>query len=155
MWTDGGNQVINAWLNGGYRLEPVHLCKRTETPFVVPVLLQQSVAFAVSRMPLAILAPVLGMLLLPLVLAIALVGAVIRVGGEFGPLPLGFSRALAGLVGAETLRLHPGIRQHETSAMGTANGVVHGFLLREAGHRKKHGFSRKNKNHNQRKCGRR
>jgi len=107
---------------------------------VVPVLWQQSVAFAVSRMPLAILAPVLGMPLLPLVLAIAVVGAVIRVGGEFGTLPLGFSRALAGLVGAETLRLHPGIRQPETSAMGTANGAVHGFLLREAGHRQKRLF---------------
>ena len=107
---------------------------------MVPVLLQQSVAFAVSRMPLAILAPVLGMPLLPLVLAIALVGAVIRVGSEFGTLPLGFSRALAGLVGAETLRLHPEIRQHETSAMGTANGAVHGCLLREAGHRKNTAF---------------
>jgi hypothetical protein len=49
----------------------------------------------------------------------------------------GLSGPLAGLVGAETLRLDPGIRQHETPAMGTANGAVHGFLLREAGHRKK------------------
>jgi hypothetical protein len=137
VWADGGNQVINAWLNGDYRLEHIHLCKRTATAFVVPVLLQQSVPFAVIRTPLATLAPVLGMPLLPLVLAIALVGTVIEVGGEFGPLPLGFSRALAGLVGAETLRLRPGIRQHETSAMGTANSAVHGFLLREAGHRKK------------------
>jgi hypothetical protein len=107
---------------------------------MVSGLLQEPVAFAVSRTPLAILAPVLRLPLLPLVLAIALVGTVIGVGGEFGPLPLGFSRALAGLVGAETLRLHPGIRQHETSAMGTAHGAVHGFLLREAGHRKKRLF---------------
>ena len=125
--------MINAWLNGDYRLEHIHLCKRTATAFVVSVLLQQSVPFAVIRTPLAILAPVLGMPLLPLVLAIALVGTVIGVGGEFGPLPLGFSRALASLVRAETLRLHPGIRQHETPAMGTANGAVHGFLLHEAG----------------------
>jgi hypothetical protein len=104
---------------------------------VVPVLLQQPIAFPVVGTLLAILAPVLGMLVLPVVLAISLVGSVIRIGGKFGTLPLGFSRALAGLVGAETLRLNPGVRQHETSAMGTANGAVHGFLLREAGHRKK------------------
>jgi hypothetical protein len=135
--TDGGNQVINAWLNGDYRLEHIHLCKRTATAFVVPVLLQKPVPFAVICPPLAILPPVLGMPLLPLVLAISLVGSVIGVGGEFGPLPLSFSRALAGLVGAETLRLRPGIRHKATSAMGTANGAVHGFLLREVGHRKK------------------
>jgi len=134
--TDGRNEVINAWLNGGYRLERVHLYKRTETAFAVPVLLQQPVPFAVSRTLLAILVPVLGMLVLPAALAVSLVGLVIGVSGEFGTLPLGFSGALAGLVRAETLRLDAGIRQHETPTMGTANGAVHGFLLREAGHRK-------------------
>ena len=104
-------------MNGGYRLEHVHLCKRTETAFVVPVLLQQPVPFAVGHPSLAILTPVLGILMLPALLAVALVGAVIGVGGELGTLPLGFSRALAGLVRAESLRLHPGIRQHETLAM--------------------------------------
>jgi hypothetical protein len=137
VWTDRGNEVINAWLNGGDRLEHVHLCKRTATAFAVSVLLQQPVPFAVSRTLLAILAPVLGMLVLPTLLAVALVGSVIRISGQFGTLPLGFSGALAGLVGAETLCLDPGIRQHETPAMGTANGTVHGFLLREAGYRKK------------------
>ena len=101
------------------------------------MLLQQPVTFAVIRTLVAILAPVLGMLVLPAVLAVALVGPVIGIRGQFGTLPLGFSGALAGLVGAETLRLDSGIRQHETPAMGTANGAVHGFLLREAGHHKK------------------
>jgi hypothetical protein len=105
--------------------------------FVVPVLLQQPVAFAVIRMLLAILAPVLGMLVLPSVLAVALVGPVIRIGGQFVSLPLGFPGPLTDLAGTETLGLDPGIRQHETPAMGTANGAAHGFLLREAGYRKK------------------
>ena len=105
--------------------------------FLVPVLLQKSVAFAVIHPLLAILAPILGMLVLPAVLAVSLVGPIIGISGHFGALPLGFSGPLAGLVGAETLHLDPGIRQYETPAVGTANGAVHGFLLREAGHRKK------------------
>ena len=108
-----------------------------DTAFTVPVLLQQPVAFTVSGSLLAILAPVLGVLMLPALLAVSLVGPVIRIRGQFGTLPLGFSGPLAGLVGTETLRLNPGIWQHETPAMGTANGAVHGFLLRKAGHRKK------------------
>jgi hypothetical protein len=96
------------------------------------VLLQKPVTFAVIHPLLAILAPVLGMLVLPAVLAVSLVGPVIGIRGPFGPLLLGFSGPLAGLVGAETLRLDPGIRQHETPAMGTSNGAVHGFLSRRS-----------------------
>ena len=118
--------------NGGYRLGHVRLCKRTETAFVVPVLLQQPVAFPVIGMLLAILAPILGMLVLPAMLAVSLVGPVIGISGHFGALPLGFSGPLAGLVGTETLCLNSGIRQKTTAAMGTADGAVHGFLLREA-----------------------
>jgi hypothetical protein len=76
------------------------------------------------------------MLVLPVVLAVSLVGPVIGISSHFGALPLGFSGSLAGLVGAETLCLDPRIRQHETPTMGTVNGAVHGFLLHEAGHRK-------------------
>lgn len=76
----------------------------------VSVLLQQTVAFPVIGTLLAILAPVLGMLVLPALLAVSLVGLVIGIGGQFVSLPLGFSRPLAGLVGAETLRFDPGIR---------------------------------------------
>jgi hypothetical protein len=104
---------------------------------VVPVLLQQPVAFTVCRPSLAIRTPVLGMLMLPALLAVALVGPVIRIGGHFVALPLRFSGSLTGLVCTEALRLGTGIRHKETLALGTANGAVHGFLLREAGHRKK------------------
>ena len=48
---------------------------------MVPVLLQKPVAFAVIRTCLAILAPVLGMLVLPAVLAVSLVSPVIGIGG--------------------------------------------------------------------------
>ena len=47
----------------------------------VPVLLQQPVAFPVIGTLLAILAPVLGMLVLPALLAVSLVGLVIGIGG--------------------------------------------------------------------------
>jgi hypothetical protein len=124
-------------VNTGYGFEHLQLGKPTPPTLGVSVLWQQPVAFPVIGTLLAILAPGLRRLMLPVVLAIALVGPVIGISGQLGTLPLGFSRALAGLVGAETLRLNPGMRQHETSAMGTAHGAVHGFLLREAGHRKK------------------
>jgi hypothetical protein len=103
---------------------------------VVPVLLQQPVPFAVIRPSLAICAPVLGMLVRPAVLAVVLVGPVIGIGGHFFALPLRFSGPLAGLVGAETLRLDPGIRHKATPAVGTSHGAIHGFLLREADYRK-------------------
>ena len=99
---------------------------------MVPVLLQKSVACAVIRTLLAILAPVLGMLLLPAVLAVSLVGPVIGISGQFVSLPLGFSGPLAGLVGAEALGLNTGIRQKMTAAMGTLTSAVHDFLLSEA-----------------------
>jgi hypothetical protein len=96
------------------------------------VLLQQPVAGTVIGTHLAILAPVLGMLVLPVALAVSLVGLVIGISGHFVALPAGFSGPLAGLVGTEPLVLDPGIRQKTTAAMGTADGTVHGFLLREA-----------------------
>jgi hypothetical protein len=96
------------------------------------MLLQQPVPFAVIRMLLAILAPVMGMLVLPAVLAVALVGPVIGISRHFFALPLCSSGALAGRVGTETLGLGTGIRPKETPAMDTAHLAVHGFLLREA-----------------------
>jgi hypothetical protein len=145
--------MINAWVNEGYGLYHVHLCKRMGTAFVVPVLLQQPVAFAVIRTLLAILAPVLGMLVVPALLAVALVGPVIGIGGHLVALPLRFSGPLAGLVGTETLSLGSGIRHKATPAMDTAHLAVHGFLLHEAVFSQR-GFDRKNKNHNQSRCGR-
>jgi len=147
------DEVIHAWLHRGYGFEHIHLCKRTETTCVVPVLLQQPVPFAVSRMLLAILAPVLGMLVWPTMVAVALVGSVLGIGGHLFALPLRFSRPLAGLVRTETLSLGTGIRHKETPAMDTAHLAVHGFLLREAVFSQS-GFDRKNKNHAQSKCGR-
>ena len=99
---------------------------------MVPVLLQKPVAFAVIRTLLAILAPILGMLMLPALLAVSLVGPVIGIGGQFVSVPLSFSGPLAGLVGAEALGLNTGIRQKMTAAMSTSTSAVHGFLLSEA-----------------------
>jgi hypothetical protein len=124
--------VINTWLNEGYGLYHVHLCKRTGTAFVVSVLLQQPIACAVIGTFLAILAPVLGMLVLAAVLAVALVGLVIGISGHFVALPLRFSSPLANLVGTEALRLDPRVRHKMTVTMSTSLGAVHGSLLSEA-----------------------
>jgi hypothetical protein len=124
--------MINTWFNEGYRCERVHLCKRTGTAFVVPVLLQQPVPFAVGRPSLAILAPVLGMLVLPVALAVSLIGPVVGVTGQFVALPLRFSGPLAGWMSAEALGLDAGIGHKRGTAVGTPQGVVHGFLLTEA-----------------------
>jgi hypothetical protein len=130
--TDHRNQVIHAGVHGGDRLKHGHLGKRPETAVVVPVLWQQPVAFAVIGTLLAILAPVLGMLVLPVLLAVALVGPGIEISGQFGTLPLRFPGPLANLVGAETLGLDPGLRQKMTATMDTSTGAAHGSLLNEA-----------------------
>ncbi len=83
-------------------------------------------------MLLAILAPVLGMLGGPALLAVALVGPGIGGGGHFCAVPLGVSRPLAVRVRTETLRLRTGIWHKETLAMDTAHLAGPGFLLREA-----------------------
>jgi hypothetical protein len=57
-------------------------------------------------------------------------------GAAFGTLPPGFSGPLAGPDGTELLTFDPGIREKTTAAMSAADGAVHGFLLREAGHLK-------------------
>jgi hypothetical protein len=72
------------------------------------------------------------MLVVPVVLAVALVGPVIGIGGHFCALPLRFSGPLAGLLRTEPLGLGTGIRHKVTPAMDTAHLAVHGFLLREA-----------------------
>jgi hypothetical protein len=147
--------MINTWFNEGYRCERVHLCKRTGTAFVVPVLLQQPVPFAVSRPSLAILAPVLGMLVLPVALAVSLIGSVVGVTGQFVALPLRFSGPLAGWMSAEALGLDAGIGHKRGAAVGTPQGVVHGFLLTEATNLPKRlQRGRKNKNHIQSRRGR-
>jgi hypothetical protein len=99
---------------------------------VVPVRLQQPVAFAVICPLLTILPPVLGMLVSPALVAVTLVSLVIGIRGQFGPLPRRFPGPLAYLVGAETLGLDPGIWQKMPATMGTSTGAVHGSLLSEA-----------------------
>jgi hypothetical protein len=138
--TDGGNQVRHPWMHGGSRLAPLHLGQRTATAFVVPVVVPQPVPGAGGDPSLALLTPGLGRRMLPARLAVALVSAVLGVGGALGTLPRGVSRALTGLVSAATLRLHPGSRQHETWAMGPAHGAGQGGLRREAGPRQNTAF---------------
>jgi len=132
MLTHCWDEVINAWFDKGNGLEHVHLCTRMHTAFLVPMGLQNPVAFPVIGSPLTILAPVMGMLFLPASSAVLLVGLVIGIGAHFVALPLGFSGPLAALVGTEPLGFHTGIRQKTTATMGTATDAVHGCLLSEA-----------------------
>jgi hypothetical protein len=130
--TDRWDEVINPWFDEGNGCERVHLCKMPEAAPVVTVVLQEPIPFPVIRPLAAILTPVMGMAVLPASLAVSLVGLVIGISGPFLALPLGFPGPLAGLVGTELLVFDTGIGPKTTAAMGTADGVVHGFLLREA-----------------------
>lgn len=96
---------------------------------MVPVLLQQPVAFAVIRPPAAIVAPVMGVLVLPIALAVFLIGPVIRITGQFVALPLGFASPLADPVRTVPLGFDPRIGDTKTAAMGTSKFAVHGILL--------------------------
>jgi len=117
--------------------------------------LQNPVSFAVIGSFLSVSAPVMGMLALPVSLAIFLVGLVIGITGQLVSLPLGFPGPLTGFVGAEALGFDPGIRSKMTTAMDASMGVVHGFLQSEATTlTKRLERIRKNKNQNQSRCGR-
>jgi hypothetical protein len=94
--------------------------------------LQQSVAFAVVGSMLTILAPIVGMSLVPGALAVLLVGLIIRIGGHLVFLPLIFSGFLARRGSTKALRLDSRIGYKLTPTVGTVELAVHGFLLREA-----------------------
>ncbi len=98
---------------------------------MVALVLQNPVALSVIRMPLAILAPVMGVAFAPASLSVSLVGPVVS-GGHFVSLPTGLSGPLAGLVGTEPLGFDTWIRHKKTPAMGTSNVAAHDFLLSEA-----------------------
>ncbi len=101
-------------------------------PFLVAVGLQESIAFAVIGPPLTVVAPVVGVLVLPRVLSISLIGLIIGIGSHLVSLPLGFSGLLAGLVRAEALGFDTGIGHIAAAAVGTSTLAIHGFLLCEA-----------------------
>jgi hypothetical protein len=69
---------------------------------------------------------------LPRGLGGSLVGWLSGSGGHLVSLPRGFSRPLAGPVGAESLGLAPGLGHKAAPAVGTSTVAVHGFLLGEA-----------------------
>ena len=94
--------------------------------------LQKSIAFTVIGPPLTIVAPVIGVLALPRVPGVSLVGLIIGIGGHLVSLPLDFSSALAGCVGAEALEFDTGIGHKAAAAVGASTLAVHGFLLCEA-----------------------
>ena len=104
---------------------------------MVPVVLQQSIAFAVIGPPLTVVAPVVGVLALPGVLGVSLIGLIIGIGCHLVSLPLGFSGLLAELVGAEALGFDARIGDKAAAAVGTSTLAVHGFLLCEAVDREK------------------
>ena len=99
---------------------------------MVPVLVQQPVACAVIRTVVALGAPVLGMLVLPAMVAVSWVGPVIGIWGHFWALPPRFSGPLAGLVRTKPVGLGTGIRHTAPPTVDTASRAGHGFLLRAA-----------------------
>src|SRR5262249_9262172 len=97
---------------------------------------------------LPVLTPVVGVLALPMSLAVSLVSSVIGIAGELVSLPLGFSSPLTGFTGAEALGFDARIGDKMDAAMGASTGVVHGFLLGGATNLPK-GLHRRRKNTNQ------
>jgi hypothetical protein len=94
--------------------------------------LQESIAFAVIGSPPSVVAPVVGVLALPRLAGVSLVGLIIGIGGHLVSLPLGFSSALAGRVGAEALGFNTRVGHKAAAAVGASTLAVHGFLLCEA-----------------------
>jgi len=94
--------------------------------------LQESIAFTVIGAPLTVVTPVVGVLALPRLPGVSLVGWIIGISGHLVALPLGFSSALAGVVGAEALGFDTGIGRKAAAAVGASTLAVHGFLLCEA-----------------------
>jgi hypothetical protein len=99
---------------------------------LIPLSLTSAIAFAVVGSFFPVLTPIVGGLALPVALAVSLIGSVVGVTGQFVALPLGFSRPLTGFMGAEALGFDPGMGHKKGAAVGTPQGVVHGFLLTEA-----------------------
>jgi hypothetical protein len=94
------------------------------------------------------------MLVLPMALAVSLMGSVVGVTGQLVALPLRFSGQLAGWMSAEAWGLDAGIGHKRGAAVGTSQGVVHGFLLTAATNLPKRlRRGRKNKNHIQSRRG--
>src|SRR5262252_9719881 len=153
MRPGGWNQVINPWSDKGYGHGRVHLCKRLRATSVVAVRLQQPIAFAVIGSPQAILTPIVGVLMVPRVLGVALVGLIIGIGSHLLALPCGFASLLAGFMGTESLGLETGIGHKAAPAVGTSTWAVHGCLLCKPSIFKG-GLPRKNKNYHQSTRGR-
>jgi len=80
-------------------------------------------------MPVAILPPVTGVSFLPPLLAIPLVGLVVRIACYLLSLPKPLSDSLAILPVTVSLVLYTRIREKKSQAagIGTSNHVVHGF----------------------------
>jgi hypothetical protein len=117
--------------------------------------LTEAITLAVVGSFLPVLTPVVGVVALPVALAVSLVGAVVGITGEFVSLPLGFSGPLAGCMGAEALGFDARTGHKRGAAVATPQGVVHGFLLTEATNLPKEPLRRrKNTNHIQSRRGR-
>jgi len=129
----GRKEVIRAW---GYRIKlwgRVHLCKRLPTAFLVPALLQESIAFHILRMIRPVPTPVIPVLLHPALLAFLLVLAVVRVGLHLLALPAPFPQTLALFLAAIPLVLYTGIWNKGPAAVGvgTSDLLVHGSPSKE------------------------
>ena len=74
-----------------------------------------------------VLPPIMGVLFLPVFLAVSLVGLIVRVVCQFLSLPEVLSGPLTNLTATVALVFYSGIGMKKTMAMGTSDLVVHGF----------------------------
>jgi hypothetical protein len=120
-------------------MERVHCCNFLPAPSeAVSVALHQPVALTTSWMALSILFVVAGVVLVPLFLAIALIGLVVRIAQEFFLLPISLPGTLAFLVTAVALILDSRIGLEGAPAMNALNGPVHGCPPMDDNHNAPH-----------------
>jgi hypothetical protein len=81
---------------------------------------------------------VVGMVLVPFSLAVALIGFVVRITGELCFLPFALPSTLAILLTTVSLALHPWIGLKAASAMNALDGPVHGCPPEDDNHNVAH-----------------
>ena len=113
----------------------------------------QPVAFAVRRPSLTIRTPVLGILMLPALLAVTLVGPVIRIGSLFSRCHCAFLARWQACFAQNCWVLARGFgtKRHRQWTQRILQCMASSCAKPS---RSQRGFARKNKNHNQSRCGR-
>jgi hypothetical protein len=107
--------------------ERVHFCNHLVGAAAIAVALEQTVTLLGPRVMITVLLVVARVSLVPMFLAISLVGSIVGIAQELFFLPLSFAGSLAILITTVALVLDAWIGFEKTSTMDALVGQVHGF----------------------------